>query len=107
MSTDLAPYEAAAVFSPETPAVGPLSVEEDVTLQSGERPDVPAALVKVLGTTLEGDIADLADLATPTGATDEVAELTRRSVQQRPGFTLRGGTSEVLRGVIARGLGMR
>jgi hypothetical protein len=28
-------------------------------------------------------------------------------VVQRPGFTLRGGTNEVLRGVIARGLGMR
>ncbi|RRO14321.1 acyl-CoA dehydrogenase [Saccharopolyspora rhizosphaerae] len=84
-----------------------MSLSIAAALQRGERPDVPAALVKVLGTTLEGDIADLADLATPTGATAHVAALTRRSVQQRPGFTLRGGTSEVLRGVIARGLGMR
>ena len=29
------------------------------------------------------------------------------AVAQRPGFTLRGGTNEILRGVIARGLGMR
>ena len=28
-------------------------------------------------------------------------------ILQRPGFTLRGGTNEILRGVIARGLGMR
>ena len=31
----------------------------------------------------------------------------RAAVDQRPGFTLRGGTNEVLRGVIARGLGLR
>jgi hypothetical protein len=29
------------------------------------------------------------------------------ALDQRPGFTLRGGTNEVLRGVIARGLGIR
>ncbi|MFC7344180.1 acyl-CoA dehydrogenase family protein [Saccharopolyspora griseoalba] len=84
-----------------------MSLSIAAALQRGERADVPAALVKVLGTTLEGDIADLADLATPTGAPGETAALTRLAVQQRPGFTLRGGTNEILRGVIARGLGMR
>ena len=29
------------------------------------------------------------------------------AVLHTPGFTLRGGTNEVLRGVVARGLGMR
>lgn len=84
-----------------------MSLSIAAALQRGERADVPAALVKVLGTTLEGDLADLADLATPTGDTREAAALTRRAVRQRPGFTLRGGTNEILRGVIARGLGMR
>jgi len=84
-----------------------MSLAIAAALQRGERPDVPAALVKVLGTTLEGDIADLVDLAMPAGGTGETAVLTRRAVQQRPGFTLRGGTNEILRGVIARGLGMR
>ncbi|WP_406690453.1 acyl-CoA dehydrogenase family protein [Saccharopolyspora sp. ID03-671] len=84
-----------------------MSLSVAAALQRGERADVPAALVKVLGTTLEGDIADIADLDMPTGAADDVAGLTRRAVQQRPGFTLRGGTNEILRGVIARGLGMR
>ncbi|MEB3366727.1 acyl-CoA dehydrogenase family protein [Saccharopolyspora mangrovi] len=84
-----------------------MSLSVAAALQNSERPDVPAALVKVLGTTLEGDIAELADLDTPAGASGGVAALTRRAVQQRPGFTLRGGTNEVLRGVIARGLGMR
>src|SRR3954468_15104286 len=40
MSTDTqlpTPYEASTVFSPDTPSVGPLTVEDDVLLQSGER----------------------------------------------------------------------
>lgn len=64
-----------------------------------------AAVVKVLGTTFEGDVADLADRRTAPG--DELAALVRRAVTHRPGFTLRGGTNEVLRGVIARELGLR
>ncbi len=78
-------------------------------LERGENPDVPAAVVKVLGTTVEGDIADYADRQTgDDAATDaEWAHLVATAVDQRPGFTLRGGTNEVLRGVIARGLGMR
>lgn len=79
-------------------------------LQRGEHPDTAAALVKLLGTSTEGDIVDI--LSTRLG--DEVAgepgeldALLRAGLHQRPGFTLRGGTNEILRGVIARGLGMR
>ena len=67
--------------------------------------DVAAAVVKVLGTTTEGDIADFADLH--GSADSRFWQLVTAAVDQRPGFTLRGGTNEVLRGVIARGLGMR
>lgn len=74
-------------------------------LERHEPADVPAAVVKVLGTTTEGDIAEFADLQDSPDAI--FTELTRAAVDQRPGFTLRGGTNEVLRGVIARGLGMR
>jgi len=77
-------------------------------LERHESADVPAAVVKVLGTTTEGDIADFADLAFGGSDTDtDFAELLCAAVDQRPGFTLRGGTNEVLRAVIARGLGMR
>ncbi|AGZ49591.1 acyl-CoA dehydrogenase [Mycobacterium kansasii ATCC 12478] len=74
-------------------------------LQRHDRADIPAAVVKVLGTTTEGDIADFADRH--AGGDSHHAELVSRAVDQRPGFTLRGGTNEVLRGVIARGLGLR
>ncbi len=78
-------------------------------LERHEPADVPAAVVKVLGTTTEGDIADFADLhaATTPLADPACVEMLAIAVDQRPGFTLRGGTNEVLRGVIARGLGMR
>ncbi|TQM32571.1 acyl-CoA dehydrogenase family protein [Nocardia bhagyanarayanae] len=69
--------------------------------------DTAAAVVKVLGTTTEGDIADFADLLTDADSPAPYRALTDDAVRQRPGFTLRGGTNEVLRGVIARGLGMR
>lgn len=78
-------------------------------LERHEPADVPAAVVKLLGTTTEGDIADFADLllGDETTVDPHVRALVAVAVDQRPGFTLRGGTTEVLRGVVARGLGMR
>lgn len=78
------------------------------SLGRGENAELAASVVKVLGTQLEGDLADLADeTAGYVAADDNLAQLIRAGVMQRPGFTLRGGTSEILRGVIARGLGLR
>jgi acyl-CoA dehydrogenase len=76
-------------------------------LQAGTDADVPAAMVKVLGTRFEGDIAERAHLATRISDQGTYGEAVDLALLQRPGFTLRGGTSEILRGVIARGLGMR
>lgn len=74
-------------------------------LERHQSADLPAAVVKVLGTTTEGDIAEFAALQ---DLPDSVfTGLVRAAMDQRPGFTLRGGTNEVLRGVVARGLGMR
>lgn len=78
-------------------------------LEAHEDADVAAAAVKVLGTTGEGDIADYVDMLVSSGWTvdDELYTLLHAALLQRPGFTLRGGTNEILRGVIARGLGLR
>lgn len=78
-------------------------------LEADERADTAAAVVKVLGTTTEGDIADYVDLLTASGwvEDEELYTLLHEAILQRPGFTLRGGTNEILRGVIARGLGLR
>lgn len=77
-------------------------------LSRGDDADVDAAVVKMLGTRTEGDIVDVVDLMRDENdycgsALDARVDV---GVMQRPGFTLRGGTTEVLRGVIARGLGL-
>ena len=76
-------------------------------LQRNEPADTAAAVVKVLGTTTEGDIAEFAGVLTDSATPPELRTLVDQAALQRPGFTLRGGTNEVLRGVIARGLGLR
>ncbi len=80
-------------------------------LDRGEQPVVEAALVKDLGTTFEREIPEtvraLIDAEPTLGAGDGYAELLALSMGHAPSFTLRGGTREVLRGMIARGLGLR
>lgn len=86
-----------------------MSFAVSAALEAHENADIAAAVVKILGTTGEGDIADYIDTLTAAGRSGEgeLHALLRAAIIQRPGFTLRGGTNEILRGVIARGLGMR
>jgi acyl-CoA dehydrogenase len=80
-------------------------------LASGEAPELAAALLKDLGTRYENEVVDAARLlvAIPPdpGAATGFARLLADAVLHAPGFTLRGGTNEVLRGIVARGLGLR
>ncbi|HKS47025.1 MAG TPA: acyl-CoA dehydrogenase family protein [Amycolatopsis sp.] len=79
-------------------------------LSRGERPDSAAALVKDLGTTFEQDVVEAVLRLVEPGSLVAHSELRRMLVHaalQSPGFTLRGGTNEILRGVVARALGMR
>ncbi len=80
-------------------------------LEHGHAPELAAAVVKDLGTRYENEVIDAARLlvATPPdpGAEGGFARLLADSVLHAPGFTLRGGTNEVLRGIVARGLGLR
>jgi alkylation response protein AidB-like acyl-CoA dehydrogenase len=77
-------------------------------LGRGQAPAVEAALVKDLGTRFEGRVIDLARRLHPREADpDSADDLTRHlahSVTHSPGFTLRGGTNEILRGIIAKSL---
>ena len=73
--------------------------------------DVPAAVVKDLGTRFEQDLVESVAERTSAAADPEAADALSRLLAEgqlhAPGFTLRGGTSEILRGVLARGLGLR
>jgi acyl-CoA dehydrogenase len=81
------------------------------SLASGQAPELAAAVVKDLGTRYEGEIIDAARLLVSIppdpGAESGYARLLADAVLHAPGFTLRGGTNEVLRGIVARGLGLR
>lgn len=89
-----------------------LSVSVAHALSDGEDAAGRAALVKDLGTRFEQDsverVADLIDTLDP-GAPDTLAlrGLLATARLHSPLFTLRGGTNEVLRGVVAKGLGAR
>ena len=78
-------------------------------LAEGQRPDVKAALVKDLGSRFEQDVVRAARLSPPRSSAPDgaFAELLREGVLHSPVFTLRGGTNEILRSVVARGLGAR
>lgn len=85
-----------------------LSWSVAVQLAGGATPTMQAALVKDLGTSFEGRIAETARRIAPVepdmGAVDDYPRLLAEAVLHSPGFTLRGGTSEILRQVVAREL---
>jgi alkylation response protein AidB-like acyl-CoA dehydrogenase len=83
-------------------------------LQAGQSPAIEAALVKDLGTTFEQEIPEIVRRILPLEPRlplrqdgDPYAELQQLAQQQSPSYSLRGGTREILRGIIARGLGLR
>lgn len=88
-----------------------MSLAVTARLAVGESPLVEAALVKDLGTGLEQSIGALAEAALGDDADLAAdADLYRTAAyvsQISPTYSLRGGTREILRGMIARGLGLR
>ena len=81
-------------------------------LTEGEDAANRAALVKDLGTIFEQDsvelVADLVDFGEAQEPPDwALREMLATARVHKPMFTLRGGTNEVLRGVVARGMGLR
>ena len=82
-------------------------------LQAGETPMTEAAVVKDLGTNWEQALPNEMRLIAPDGvrspsANDQTFEqVMRYATHIAPKLTIQGGTREVLRGIIARGLGLR
>ncbi|MGN6310277.1 MAG: acyl-CoA dehydrogenase family protein [Xanthobacteraceae bacterium] len=80
-------------------------------LQNGQNPALEAAVVKDLGALVEQEIPDivrsLVEIEPGSERTAELARTLHYTVLAAPSFSLRGGTREILRGIIARGLGLR
>lgn len=101
---------AGKVFTQLTP-LRAMSVAVQEKLTRGESPIVEAALVKDLGTSVEQMI--------PAAIADDLFSRDSESVplellltlnyitEVAPSYSLRGGTRDILRGMIARGLGLR
>jgi acyl-CoA dehydrogenase len=85
-----------------------LSLSVARALSDGGNASNQAALVKDLGTRFEAEsvelIGDLVERLTPS---EELDGMLDTAWLHKPMFTLRGGTNEVLRSVVAKGMGLR
>jgi acyl-CoA dehydrogenase len=88
-----------------------MSFDVAQSLSGGTAQPVSAALVKDLGTQFELELIEAAQLLSgiepDLSAGEPLPRLLAEAVLHAPGFTLRGGTTEILRGVIARGMDVR
>jgi acyl-CoA dehydrogenase len=90
-------------------ALRTMSIAVAAQLQNGETPNLEAALIKDLGNAFEREqIAVFRVLgAELPRRSDEYLRALAEATISSPSWTLRGGTREVLRGIVARGLGLR
>lgn len=88
-----------------------MSISITRKLARGESPVVEAALVKDLGTEVEQliplAITDMLGAQPDAPIPGHLLRALSYVTQVAPSFSLRGGTREILRGMIARGLGLR
>ncbi|MEX3944492.1 acyl-CoA dehydrogenase family protein [Paraburkholderia sp. BR10937] len=89
-----------------------MSVSVAGMLASGREPVVEAAIVKDLGTVWEQELPHrVRDLAAFLDETRPAVQAVQRHVSHElhiaPKLTIQGGTTEILRGIIARGLDLR
>lgn len=92
-------------------ALRAMSISVAGMLDEGKLPNLEAAFVKEIGARWEQDVADFvlssvqceADPA--TGST--LQKLVSQTVLHAPSFSIRGGSREIMRNIIARGLEMR
>ena len=86
-----------------------MSMSVTAKLAHGEDPVVEAAIVKDLGNAYEQDlpraVQDAIALDLLSGSA--LADVLHLLLLTSPSFSLRGGTKEILRGIVARGLGLR
>lgn len=88
-----------------------MSIAVTAKLAAGESPVVEAALVKDIGTEFEQAIPARIEAAIGADPLDPPDPTLLRTLayvsHMAPTYSLRGGTREILRGMIARGLGLR
>jgi hypothetical protein len=80
-------------------------------IESDENPMTEAALLKDVGTAFERELPEMVRRLMPVEASmddeEPFSKAMANTLLHAPSFTLRGGTPEILRGLIARQLGLR
>jgi alkylation response protein AidB-like acyl-CoA dehydrogenase len=88
-----------------------MSLSVTQQLSDGENPAWAASCVKDLGNAFEQEIPEMLQLLIEQqpqiDGGSEYSRVLAYLTQMAPSFSLRGGTREILRGIIARGLGLR
>jgi alkylation response protein AidB-like acyl-CoA dehydrogenase len=114
LERDAGEREAAALgrLVAELATLRAMSISVAGLLEAGRNPMLEACLVKDVGGAFEQALPGLAqwmvdcEPRTDAGAS-EYQQVLGHLLQLAPSFSLRGGTREILRGIIARGLGLR
>jgi alkylation response protein AidB-like acyl-CoA dehydrogenase len=85
-----------------------LSMSVARMIDNGQAPAIEAALVKSIGTCFEQDIvtglAEILDDEDRATTGQQFQHIFARAILTSPSWTIRGGTSEVLRSIVARGM---
>lgn len=86
-----------------------MSMSVTAKLAGGEDPVIEAAIVKDLGNAFEQDFPRLVQDSVEIDLLGEsqLARVLHLLLLTSPSFSLRGGTKEILRGIVAKGLGLR
>ncbi|HEV2569352.1 acyl-CoA dehydrogenase family protein [Sphingomonas sp.] len=92
-------------------ALRAMSIAVTARLAAGEQPVIEASLLKDLGTGFEQKVPEVIADDLGSHPEEEAAPDLRtaliHALALAPAYSLRGGTREILRGIIARGLGLR
>jgi alkylation response protein AidB-like acyl-CoA dehydrogenase len=88
-----------------------MSIAVAAALAGGAAPATEAAMVKDLGTQFEREVIEVirrhVGIEPDAGSDDELTRLLAEAILHSPAFTLRGGTTEILRKIVASSLGAR
>ncbi|WP_111720214.1 acyl-CoA dehydrogenase family protein [Homoserinimonas sp. OAct 916] len=86
-----------------------MSLTIATAIEAGENPSIPAALVKDTGTRFEQRVPEVTRAVfspVQRAQNPSLAARYEEAVLLNPGGKFRGGTNEVLRGIVAKGLGL-
>jgi alkylation response protein AidB-like acyl-CoA dehydrogenase len=81
-------------------------------LEDGKSPVAEAAVTKDIGTHFQQDLPEIARVLAESDAADaddigDFLDMCQMATLVAPAYSIQGGTTQILRGIIARGLGLR